>query len=212
MRGVRGVAGSRAAQGPVAPGTLPLQPLKRVAERLAAARPSPSVPPHTAAKLGVLASLLGLSGAPEGRARVLAAATAAPVVLAAPESELRASYDALLGLVDADAARALLLASPRGMALLALGGRQLAARVAALRALADLSPDWASRVAAARAAPQQLAAVLGAAGAASARLAWLADSKQRLAPGGIGLVELLDLGDAAFSDIYPHWQPPAAAA
>jgi hypothetical protein len=163
-------------------------------------------------KLRVLGDILGLGSQPGHRRRLMTIVAAAPNLLTRSASALQASWDALRTGLGKERARDLLLGAGAPVRLLAYSSGALAARAGALQQLSGLSGDWASRVEAARADPRQLAAVMAAREAASARLQWLVESKQLLAPGGIGLVDLIEMEDAAFCDIYPQWRARAAAA
>ncbi|KAI8473220.1 MAG: hypothetical protein J3K34DRAFT_519075 [Monoraphidium minutum] len=162
-------------------------------------------------KLSDLARTVGLPG---DRAAALALVAAAPNLLTRSLPALRASWGALRAAAGGgrDEARALLAPGSGAPRLLAYSAAELRARGGALDALEALGDGWRERVAAARGAPPVLAAVLSAPRAASARLRWLVHSQQRLAPGGMGLLDLVRMSDAAFADIYPQWTADADAA
>jgi hypothetical protein len=176
-------------------------------------------------KLRQLGRILGLPSAAGGRQQLLAACAVAPNLLTRSPQALRASWDALAGAYGEEAARQLLTGGggeggeggeggggggqPR---LLAYSAAALASRAAALEGLAALSEGWRSLVAAARAEPARLAALLAAPEAGAARLRWLVASEQRLAPGGTSLQDVASMSDAAFCDIFPLWRAHAPAA
>ncbi len=168
---------------------------------------TPCAPPR-ADKLAGLGTLLGLS--PEGdRAALLAVVSAAPNLLQRGSEALALSWGALEAAYGSEGARALAAAAPH---LLGYSARELEARAGALDALGRLSDSWAARVADARAPPAELAALLAARAPAHARLAWLVDSRQTLAPVGVPMRELLHMERAAFEDIYPQWREAGDAA
>ncbi|GBF95130.1 hypothetical protein Rsub_07714 [Raphidocelis subcapitata] len=157
----------------------------------------------------LLGAVLGLAGG-DARPRLLEAVAAAPNLLTRSPAALQASWVALRDALGKETARQVLLGAEQGPAggaprLLAYSAAALSGRAATLQQLSELSADWRQRVDAARRKPAALAAVLGAREGASGRLAWLVASGQRLAPGGVGLPELLALDDAGFADIYPLW-------
>lgn len=160
------------------------------------------------ARLRLLGTLLGLTG-DGARPRLLEVVSAAPNLLTRSPAALQASWVALRDAFGGDVARQVLLGPGGGGGaprLLAFSAAALSGRAAALQRLSDLSTDWRQRVDAALRDPTALASVLGAREAASGRLAWLVSSGQRLAPGGLGLPEVLGLDDAGFADIYPLWR------
>jgi hypothetical protein len=149
-----------------------------------------------------LGQLLDLQS-PGQRKALLAAAASAPNLLTRSPSALEASAAALRKSHGKGTARALLAAAPQ---LLGYSAAALASRSDALLQLSGLSDDWRARVDAARAEPAQLSAALLAPEAAWARLRWLIEMEQRLAPGDTSLLEVLLMSEDVFGDIYPQWR------
>jgi len=160
---------------------------------------------HPTAKLEELGKILNLNG-PGGRPRLLQVVARAPNLLTRSAPALRHSWKALNAALGSAAAAALLLGPGGSPQLLAYSSKSILARCGALDRLALVSKDWETRVAAVRADPQQLAAVLAAKEAESSRVQWLVETDQKLAPGGVGLVDLVKYKAEAFADIYPHWR------